>query len=99
MKIITYLYFIGGFDMKYIVKLFRSVREVVILIVATNVYAIKLFRYTKLFDRNKIGVREYKLYASNASYHYCCTCERYGLISADEAANAFDNFVENINKH
>lgn len=62
-------------------------------------YIVKLFRYTNLFVRNKIWVREYKLYLSNAVYHYCCTCERYGLISADEAADAFDKFVENMNKN
>lgn len=85
--------------MKYIAKLFRSVRETVLLIVATNVYMIKVLIYTKLFNRNKIGVREYKLYVSNAVYHYCCACERYGLINADGAASAFDNFVGNMNKN
>ena len=85
--------------MKYIVRWFESVRETVVLIVATNVCMIKVLIYMKLFDRNKIGVREYKLYASNAVYHYCCTWERYGLINADEAASVFDNFVGNMNKN
>jgi len=99
MKLVTYLYFIGGFDMKYIVELFKFVIELVITITLTIMYAIRLVKYTILYKLNKFDVCSYKQYGCNITYKYCSACVRYGLISTDSAADAYNGFIKNMNKN
>ena len=85
--------------MKYIVELFRSVIKIVIAITLAIMYWIKILRYTILYKLNKFDVCSYKQYGCNATYNYCYKCVRYGLISADEAADDYNEFIKNMNKN
>jgi hypothetical protein len=85
--------------MKYIIRWFESVIELVITITLTIMYVIRLVKYTILYKLNKFDVCSYKQYGCNITYDYCCKCVRYGLISTDGAASVFDNFVGNMNKN
>lgn len=85
--------------MKYIVELFKFVIELVITITLTIMYAIRLVKYTILYKLNKFDVCSYKQYGCNITYDYCCKCVRYGLISTDGAADAYNGFIKNMNEN
>jgi len=85
--------------MKYIVELFRSVIKIVITTTLIIMYLIKILRYTILCKLNKFDVCSYKQYGRNIIYDYYCKCVRYGLISADEAADDYNGFIKNMNKN
>ena len=85
--------------MRYIVKLFRFVIKIVMLITLTIVYAIRIVKYTILYKLNKFDVCSYKQYGCNATYNYCYKSVRYGLISTDGAADAYNGFIKNMNKN
>lgn len=85
--------------MKYIVELFKFVIELVITVTLTIMYAIRLVKYTILYKLNKFDVCSYKQYGCNITYDYCCKCVRYGLISTDSAADAYNGFIKNMNEN
>ena len=91
--------FYRRFEMKYIVKLFKFVIKMVIAITLTIIYAIKLLRYTILYKLNKFDDCLYKQYGCNETYNYCYKSVRYGLISTDSAADAYNGFIKNMNKN
>ena len=83
--------------MKYIVRWFESVRKIVIAITLIIMYSIKILRYTILYKLNKFDDCSHKQYGCNIIYDYYCKCVRYGLISADEAADDCNGFIKNMN--
>ena len=89
--------------MKYIVEQFKFVIELVITITLaitlTFMYVIRLEEYTILYKLNKFDVYSYKQYGCNITYDYCCKCVRYGLISTDGAADAYNGFIKNMNEN